>query len=471
MPVRPIRYRAEAREAPAAEQLIAGAMAALEAVGVRYCLLHAPDAPALAGTADVDCLIDETVSAAELFAALQSYCAGVEARIVMWDGFYGALSYRARTGDAAFVHLDFVKASAVEGWVFYRSADIWRRRRREGPFWVLAPGVAFASDLARAAAKGQLDHRRVRRLDAAFRDDRDGCKAELARFWSPSSRTRIVEAVRSCDWTDLQDALPAYREELKRAVAPGLAAVARARLANFTGRMRRLRRPDGVFVALLGPDGAGKSSVIEALEHRLASLFPKTVCHGFTPGWMHRLRHGEYRENRSPHKLAPRSKAQSILRALGYWYPSCVIGYGFRRAETARRMLVLNDRYLIDAAVDPTRYRYSGPAWLVRLLAAATPHPDLLVVLDAPAETIQARKQEVPLEETARQRRAYLAVARSWRGAVAVDAGRALPQVVEQIVDAVLEHMAARVLRRFGAAEPSPSARARSSPAPVSREV
>ena len=81
-------------------------------------------------------------------------------------------------------------------------------------------------------------------------------------------------------------------------------------------------------------------------------------------------------------------------------------------------------------------------------MAKLVPQPDLWMLLDAPAEVLQARKQEVPFEETARQREAYLALARDLN-AVVVDASQPLEQVVGQVCRTVLDFMAERTRRRL----------------------
>jgi thymidylate kinase len=87
--------------------------------------------------------------------------------------------------------------------------------------------------------------------------------------------------------------------------------------------------------------------------------------------------------------------------------------------------VVVFDRYVHDMIADPRRYRYRGPAWLLHLTAACVPQPQVCIFLDAPADVLQARKQEVTPEETARQRAAYLDVAqRLGRHACVVDATR-----------------------------------------------
>jgi thymidylate kinase len=79
--------------------------------------------------------------------------------------------------------------------------------------------------------------------------------------------------------------------------------------------------------------------------------------------------------------------------------------------------------------------------------------PDLMLILDAPAEVLQTRKQEVPMEETARQVEAYRAFAWSSaaRGrAVLVDAARPVEEVVHACAEQVLCLMAQRAAQRLG---------------------
>jgi hypothetical protein len=98
---------------------------------------------------------------------------------------------------------------------------------------------------------------------------------------------------------------------------------------------------------------------------------------------------------------------------------------------------------------DPKRFRYAGPRWLARCITRLIPKPDLVIVLDAPAEVLQSRKQEVPLTETARQREAYCAVARDMPGGRIIDATQPIECVTADVKDAIVEFIAARTSRRF----------------------
>jgi thymidylate kinase len=97
--------------------------------------------------------------------------------------------------------------------------------------------------------------------------------------------------------------------------------------------------------------------------------------------------------------------------------------------------LVVFDRYYYDLLVDFRRFRYKGPRWPVALLARCVPRPDLLLILNAPAEVLQTRKQEVSREESERQMNCYLEIAQTrWLQGKArlIDAAQPLDRVVRQ---------------------------------------
>ncbi len=151
-----------------------------------------------------------------------------------------------------------------------------------------------------------------------------------------------------------------------------------------------------------------------------------------------------------PHEKAPRGLLSSIAKAI-YWFLYYSPGYYLtthpRRHEAK---LHLSHRYLVDALVDPRRYRSGGPRWLLRLLWRVAVKPDLIVLLDAPAPIIQARKREVAPEETERQVHAYRDLVASLPNGYIVDAAQPVAAVVADVRDAILHCMSRRVARRLG---------------------
>jgi thymidylate kinase len=259
----------------------------------------------------------------------------------------------------------------------------------------------------------------------------------------------VADAVERVDWDPVRRQLASLRaEQSRRTLSARPLYFVRNVVAGAARRVRRSWRSDrGLSVVVLGPDGSGKSSVIAALRCSLSPAFVATDRRTFPPGL---LRRGAG-TNPAPHAQRPRSSVGSAVRAMFYWLPYCIAAHLFviRPART-RGTLVLHDRHLVDAIVDPRRYRYAGPAWLLRMVWRLVPKPDLVILLDAPAEVIQSRKQEVPLAETRRQLSAYRTLMARLPNAHVVDAGTPIANVVASVEDVILGCLARRASHQLG---------------------
>ncbi len=203
---------------------------------------------------------------------------------------------------------------------------------------------------------------------------------------------------------------------------------------------------EGVFVAIVGPDGAGKSTLIGHLERELTGYFGRTAVFHLMPGLFRGRRGGG--PVTDPHGKPPRSSFASLLKLVYYWL-DYTLGFWIKvRPLLARSGLVLFDRYYDDLLVDPRRYRYGGPLALARHLRKLIPRPDLWLVLDVPEEEILRRKREVPIEEIRRQRDGYRRLATELPDAVLLDGSLPPENVARQARDVVLDLLHERYLWR-----------------------
>ncbi len=436
-----------AEESDVAGRILLSVFELLDRCGIRYCVLHGYEAFPQRVKSDVDCVIDPRVTPGQIFALLHRNKASLGAEVVRHRGYYFVLACRNSDGSHSFLTLDLAIDCQLDGLPFYSGYEVLDGRRRHHRFWVPAAHIEFGCLLARSVAKAALSDARAQKLSSLYRQDPAGCARQVVRFWGMQSSGLIISAARSGDWRDVTERLSDLRTELRRRrITRAPLRFAADNLHAFANRMSRLVRPEGLSVVLLGPDGAGKSSLIEALSGRLDAVFSCSDCWGFAPA-LHRLLNRRRHPTDRPHALPSRSLLTSLVRA-AYWFFYYTLGYVMLHVARARSTLVLYDRHFVDILVDAKRYRYGGPRWITRLIWRVMPKPDLIVLLDAAPEVLQSRKQEVSFEETTRQREAYLSLARTMANAHVVDASQTPEQVACDVSEVILRHLAARVARR-----------------------
>jgi len=147
-----------------------------------------------------------------------------------------------------------------------------------------------------------------------------------------------------------------------------------------------------------------------------------------------------------PHDIPPRSPIASAVRAILYWWTYYSPGYYLTiYPALVKSSLVIHDRHVIDCLVDPVRYRYAGPAWLLRAMWRWMPKAHIVVLLDVPAEILQARKQEVAFEVSAQQRMAYRELVGQLTNGKIVDGAQPIERVIGDVSNLILQSLSDRM--------------------------
>lgn len=232
------------------------------------------------------------------------------------------------------------------------------------------------------------------------------------------------------------------------------------RIQVWEGHLKKVYRffkPPGFSVAILGCDGAGKTTVINQIklplneamhnafyyEHmrpnlipNIAQLFGKKKPDGPTT---------------KPHGSKPSGPAGSLLR-LAYYSFDYIVGYWLKiyPRKVQKSCIWLFDRYYYDYLVDPYRARLGLPEWLIKLGGIVVPAPNLILCLGADPGIVHSRKPELPIEEVQRQVERLRKFCDKNPRAVWIDTGCSIEESVDQAMEAITSHMATRYEQNVG---------------------
>jgi thymidylate kinase len=420
---------ADLSEAPGG--LLGAVFAALDDASVRWCLLRgdAHDRPPDGSGGDVDLLVAR--------ADLPRAVAALKGRHLVPLAAYGRGSHRFFLGfdpdRGAFIELDIVTELAFgPHFVLHTGAemDCLDGRGREGTAWLLRREDEFWALLLHCVLdKRTVDEQHAERLSqlAGFAS----LDSPLVAAWPEQTDllAALLTAAQAGDWgmAVRQGAglgrLLRRRERIRVARRLVGAVILRAAERPLQAWSRR-----GIGVALLGPDGAGKSTLARGIESSF--YFPvRCVYMGL---WA----------RREAVSSKPRVVLEIAFRPLVIWR---------RYLESLRHRslgrLVVFDRYVYDAMLPPT-----GP--LVRLkrlyfwlLSRLCPAPRLVLVLDVPGRVMHLRKGEHDAAQLEADREHFRQLLGRLSNAERVDANRPADVVLADVLDRIWRRYADRSSR------------------------
>lgn len=409
---------------------------AFQAAKLRWCVLRLPYEIGLPNGGDVDLLIaPESLGSAR---RLLEDLGFVEVRPQAFSAHSNFLTYHRATD--CWIWLDIVTELSFGRHNSLKTAareECLARCRHDGAVPTLAPDDDFWTLLIHCLVdKGVIAGRHRSRLKELLPHVRtDGPLAQACEAVSLDglSPQQMLDCVSKGDWSALEDIARVLATVIKsqHVIDPWHMII--VRLARIRDRVVNLRRHRGLSVALMGPDGAGKTTLVAGIQ-RSFILPVRPIYMGLSGGLLRYI------------DMLHLPGVVLIFRLLVFWGR-----YVRAQYHQARGRLVLFDRYIYDAMVPhPERLNWLRRAsrWVD---GHACPGPDLVLVLDAPGEVMYARKREYSADTLEEWRHCFRALQKRFPQVDIVDTTRDRDDVRIDVVNRIWQ----RFVSLWGSYSPS----------------
>lgn len=358
---------------------------------------------------------------------------------------------RVDAGELSLFQIDIMDEVGMRALPFFKRSgreELKHRWKNEEGIWCVTYAFAAASDIlkeliALSKFEGTLRHRHV---EDALKNDAENLRRFLLDAIKDEKVTDLViQTCREGRWQDLSQYASAIRRGFMHYRLKDLPAFVRYAYDYFRFRFFPYLR---LFVAIVGPDGCGKTSIGDAIERRfyhrpflnvmrIHSNFSSAIRMRDIKCWLAKCigRTLEFDAEKKPGTRGmgmtkPLSGVRSMIYVLyyGIWFALGRVQLWKWRTFSS---IIIADRYYYDYYY--LRGHMNSPRWFKRLVGLIVPKPTMIVYLDRPAKDIFSQKPELEIDEIERQQREIRETILHDKRAVLIDASKGLESTIAAV--------------------------------------
>lgn len=355
------------------------------------------------------------------------------------------------------IHIDIIENEVYKGFEFFDFNYLYSNCIKYKDFMVLEPAMDCAMLLIQnIVAYKSLKPKYRSKLAEQYNENKQRIDSIISDFWGEDigGELSILLSQRDFD-TIVERAFSYERRAVKRIFSKRpfytTKNVVRFLLTKIHSILLCPKRY-WHFIAVEAPDGAGKTTFINGLVDGLQFFYncsssERFNVHHFRPSFLPNL--GAVGEKAKvmkqdtdftkPHRAKPAGFVGSILRMVYYW---CDYAAGVPivlRREAPVGVYTIFDRYIYDFLIDPKRSKINLPRWVRLAFVKMTIQPQVVFILNADADIIYQRKQELEVSEIRRQLCELDKLAKSNDRFVTLNANEVPQEVVNEALQVVFD--------------------------------
>lgn len=393
------------------EILLRSLLTQIEKNGHRYALLHQSLNLAEALKGDIDIVLDDNPQSIVLpiLAQLQAQGKLRIAQCLHYEIPYGYYYIVEICDDEHrnFLHLDCLHDPIGVNRYKLTSDFLLKKTHVIDGYTTVAPEIELTYLLVKRSIKGHVDLPRILHLNLLLEKYGALVEPTLEQLFGASRHDiyRIPHEKSEESVNTILQKAGLFLERRYRRMHP--LCFIRELYLSARRKLQRAFVPTGIFIVLLGPDGCGKSSVKSGLLLSLSRAFRKTFSFHWRPGLLPKLskntRQAVDSDDAAPPVEAKYGRVSSLVR-FTYYLLDFIVGYWLViYPKLAQSTLVIGERYYYDILVNPVRYGFNLPPWIIETGRKLVSSADILFLLSGDAASIHQRKPELSVDEIDRQ--------------------------------------------------------------------
>ena len=319
------------------------------------------------------------------------------------------------SNEKEFLQIDFCTHYERNGRVVLPVKELVSGRIKYKNFYVPAHVTEFTYILLKKILKKQFSDGSKEQLTFLWsnmpQEECSSVNRSLQRFLPEEKILTLLDQIESSSYDDI-DIDDIHRELLKK-TSEVISNINYA-LFDIRRKLERVIHPTGVFIVLLGVDGAGKTTIAEELKNRSTVAYRKIEHYHSRARVLKDISQiksdGFPVDVTNPHGNKRRVGMIVSIIKFGYYFLDFMIGNIIITKAKIKSSLVIVERYYYDYLIDKVRYNLNLSDTFLRFFLKFIKKPDVIYVLTGDSQKLYERKREITVEEIDEQKRKFAEV-------------------------------------------------------------
>lgn len=304
------------------------------------------------------------------------------------------------SNNTEFLQVDFCTHYERNGRVVLPVRELLDGRIQHNNFYVPKHTTEFTYILLKKILKKFFSEGSKTQLTALWNgmisEDKTELRTSLLRFFGEDNVNILFKLIEQEKYDEINlEAL--HRQLLKK--TSGIVSNLHYILFETKRKVNRIMHPTGMFIVLLGVDGAGKTTIAELLKTRYKTAFRRINHYHSRVRVLNDISQmkagGAPVDASDPHgKIRKSGKAVSVVKFFYYFFDFLIGNVMITKAKI-KSTLVLIERYYDDYFIDKVRYNLALSDSFLRLFGHFIKKPDAIFILTGDTKVLENRKHEI----------------------------------------------------------------------------